>query len=563
MPTLDKLPDLFAGYDPESTYVSIPPVVANSLVGENIADGDKLTLRTFALQDFQNFSSIARGVMAKQAIRSGGVPAWTVDAFKDVFTKIPLVQGEDLVSFAVKKGVQVTMKALSDIAEDVSEALSAASSSLPMVGAVVQFGISLASTIRMIVAEERKAKSEGRPLPEFPELVYDEKEDNQQGRLLLAGGGEGDWTDVFMPTDVDPDFIVERIPAMPGTYGFSWRTKSVDGYGLLPGLNTQLRVFQSVDGKPAVTDGDRLPSGRKFAMMLWQAAMKPSVQMFQIDSHKLQDAWDGYFTALWKLGDRDFSDLGIPLDAGPISPAWRVRQSASYSAMYPCAGAKKAVQDGFIPNCIVGGKNEAGAKLKPPVFEPESIVAGFSRQMLAKKVKVTGLYSDIVNYVSLRHRERARSTLGTLVVAYVPSDAPLLKADPELAALHKEMRQLLLSDMDRYAVEIDLVPSKTADDKAWRAALDASTNPGVAATWKIQSIKGGGSGPKKKPGIPPAIVGTFVPPMPPPPPLGLPNGIGGHGTGLVHPTRTQGGGLLLVGAAAAAAGYLLLRKKSR
>lgn len=550
MPTLEEDPSLLAGYNASEGYVQLPELQPDTPLAELLAAGNRSARESFALADFKSFASVTQGMMATQAGRMKGVPSWVAKPFTKVFTEIPLVEGKNLISFAIEQGTEVAIEALNGSAEVVAEAVADAVSIVPIVGAVVKIGIKLGMRLASEIAAERAAKEH---VPEHRPLVYDYANDQLQGNVLAGIASSGDWTDAFMPQSSDPEFIALRLALSKSPRPRTgvrweipnWTIEKNGGWGLVPGIADQVGTYQSIDLFQARTDGDRMPSGSKFATVLWQAAMRPSVQMFLIDSHRIESAWEGYFHNLWKFSDRDFSDIGIDDEFSRIWLRARIRQSASYLALYDCA---KKTKFGTCPPD------------SEPVFKPESVIKAFPRDLLAKKLggsgKLTGLYSDITRYVCKVHRKAAARALQTLVVAYTPSDAPLLKADASLAKQHVDMRKLLLSHRDRYLVELDLVPRETDTDKAWYSKLQDSrilTESAInAINWDL-GFQAGGSGGKSK-GTPliAAIPAGLVLPDPDIPPVGLPEGTDSGAPGADSGTGwalAMGLGAALVGGA--------------
>lgn len=559
MPTLEEDQDLLKGYSANEGYVQLPELQADSTLGELLAAGNRGAREALALADFKSFASVTQGMMATQARRMHGVPSWVAEPFAKVFSEIPLVNGDSLINFVVKQGVETAAAVLSGSAEVVSNAITDAVTIVPIVGAIVKLGITFGTRIAAEIAAER---AEEKIVTKYRPLVYDFANDQLQGNVLSGVAASGDWTDAFMPQSSDPNFIALRLElperGRPRT-GVRWEVPGWDvgsggGWGLVPGISDQVGSYQSIDLFQARSDGDRMPSGPKFATVLWQAVMRPSVQMFLIDSHKVEAAWEGYFHNLWKFSDRNFSDIGVDDDFARVWLRARIRQSASYLKLYDC---EKETKFGTCP---------AGSE---PVFKPESVIKAFPRDLLAKKLggsgKLTGLYSDITKYVCKVHREAAARALQTLVVAYTPSDAPLLKADQELAKRHEDMRKLLLTHADRYKVELGLVPRTTDVDKAWFAKLQDSRILSEAAIDALNmdlGFQAGGSGGSKGRGEGAPLIAKIpvglVLPEPDIPPVGLPEGSDDKGT---PGTDSGAGWALAMGLGVALVGGVLVFTK--
>lgn len=513
---------IFAGFDPTSAYVSMPEQGATwGAAAQMFANGDAFASQLFAMADFRNFAWVSRSVLAKQGIIRG-VPKWIEQPFATFFGKTPLVNDAKALASGVLQGV----------VSEVNTALAGCSSAVPIIGAIIRLGMSMYQQIRTALQHE----------PGAPDVavVYDAGEDQGNAARLSDAASFEDWTQIFMPISTDPAWFAKNVAWSPGSAaaGVSWTTPARDGLGLLPGIGDQVGLYQMPWRQPgssrwydpaltpASTSGTFTPSGRKFSTVLWQAAMKPSIQMFLVDSHAVEDAWDGYFSTLWAFANSSDFHLGTGDRATLV---WAIRRAASYAKLV-------YTKDG-------------------PAFAQQSVIEAFTRQQLEAKLgALTWRYSDIVHYVCRIHRERARSALGTLVTAYVPPTAPLLRADPELAQLHQDMRKALLTNDARYDVELALVP-----DEAYRSALVQAR--GHSPTGDL--VAGGGRKPPKQ-GTPPVVplVATWVggkPPKPEPSPLpGLPDGVG--------TPRTGGSSAVVVGGvvlAVLAGGALVYRRVTR
>jgi len=569
MPTLKDIPNLFAGYDLSGGYRSVPSLGSGETFSQLLALGNKPAAESFALENFRSFGSVARGAMAGQAIRAG-VPDWIVEPMSKAFDLIPkVVDGANMIVAsvdAVNKGLNLATK-LTGTVLAVSGAIAGAASAVPIVGAVVAIGVAIFTAVFAAVMAGKEPL--GRPVVdvEAEPIRFDMDADTATGTHLYNIAGSSDWTELFMPPSADPAFKILQLKGG----GARWTTPYQDGFGLLPGLADQGGDYQSVAFGQATSIGKFYPSMSKFSMMLWQMAMKKSLQMFVVNSVAIESAWEGYYNALWKTADQNFTSFKL----SSTTEQWlraRIRQSASYLRLYECSESPSASDQpptSFFAGCTHEFKNGKWIKrdvaLKP-VFRPESVIDAFPRAKLTKQIgELSGLYSDIVKYVCQVHRARAATALGTLLVAYVPSDAPLLVGDPALAKLHTEMRAALLKHPARYQVELDLIPGDTDSDKAFRSALKDSIIPGVAAQATDKLLVKG----KRKPGVPSDFVNLAAPGFNPPP--RLPRAPDAPGVGVPEyaspPSRGDGGAswffAVAGGAAAITVAALVARKLSK
>jgi hypothetical protein len=511
---------ILAGYDPLAPYISMPGASSWTAASQLLALGSKPAAQAFALENFRSFASVSRGAVASVAT-SVGVPDWLVDPMTTFFTQIPLVRDGKTLAEGLVAGITA----------QVDGALAECATAVPIVGAIVKIGLSI---WHLVAQQIQDGKPEGRA-PQSA-VLYNIDEDTAQGNLLRAFAQDPDWTVLFMPPSADPAFRLYDVGDVPGVGnrwgGMEWTpAKSEGGLGLIPGIAEQVGLYQLSKGRPGTdaqnyppivepitTSGVLLPSGRKFAAMLWQQCMKPSVSMFSIDTHKIQDAWRGWYENLWNLSNSPGIDQRI---------MWGIRKSASYARLDPCPG--------YAPKKNQIGNDAAWCKgVIDPTFAPVSTVGAFSVGKLQKKLGkgLSYRYSDIVDYVCAIHRDRAYAACRTLTVAYVAPDAPLLKADPVLKGYYDSMRELLLHHPARYRVELDLVPDEAYRSALWHSRILAE---GIGFGARAPASQAGKNG--KAPDLPPPP-GSKPPKDDPAPPQGLPDGLDqaagtGSGTGWV------------------------------
>jgi hypothetical protein len=438
VPRLTPTSDLLAGFDPNSPLIPMP--VRGSVWSQ--APTGPLAKQIFALQDYHSFANLTQHALSQIGFLSG-VPDWTSGAFKKFFELAPTVQnGEQLA-----KGVISGTTAL------VQQALQQTATSVPIVGIIVQLGLFLWEVIEnalRTVDSDKQAPDQA--------IVYDLAGDLETANDLKSYSGQPDWTPLFLPPATEGWQLAE-ITWVPGggeRQGFKFYIPShaVEAYGLVPGISERVGTYQFPEkaigssrpwdfytGYGMSTTGELLPSSRKFSTLLWQTAMKSSVQMFQINSHATQDAWDAYYDSLWEYSGLDFSKKYNDEAARTIK--WAIRRACTYTR-------------------IVATPNG-------PMITKESTIAAFPTATLEAGLTtpLTSRYNDITRYVSKVHRDRAKKALNTLVCAYVPPNAPLLRADSTLADLHEERRKQLLTHQARYDVELDLIP-----DQTYRNAMD-------------------------------------------------------------------------------------------
>lgn len=426
-----------------------------------MAAGRQYAMRALAEVDYSSWRSVVSGTMARTA-QQHGVPEWVVEPLRESFALLPEVIGSDLVNVVSDQVVA----ALKGTAVALAESIGQAATAVPIVGAIVNIGIQLGLLIRRAVLDGRDAgKSPERdPYQDMRPLEYSYEADSLQGSAMLALSSDRDLTPLFLPPSASPTWELARVQAEGG--GHRWWAVSEGDIGLLPGLSDQVGVYEwTLFGIRTI--GAVMPSGRKFATTLWQQIMKPGVSMFAVDSLAIEDAWSGYYASLWDLASRPFGATLTSSASDLARLRGQIYQSASMNRYYEC---REQWVSRNVPRTGNGGGVDCAGKL--PYFAAQSIVKGFSREKLLQRLpSLSGLYSDIVRYVCIVHRERAMAALDTLWTAYVPADSPLMLADTSFARRQIETRQLLLRHPARWRVELDLVPDGSAWDSQFRSAL--------------------------------------------------------------------------------------------
>lgn len=448
MPKIVPGVDLLAGFDPSSPLVPMPERGAVwSQAPELGGPGGALAKQLFALGNYKSFASCTQHALSQIGFLSG-VPEWAVDGFEEFFKLAPTVQnGEQLA-----KGV------IAGTAKLVQQALSQTATQVPIVGLIVQMGLYLWDIIDRAIAY-----TDVKERPPDQAIVYDLAADLEAANDLKFLSGQHDWTPMFAPPAEDA-WQISQVAWTPGGgaqgFKFNIREDHVEAFGLMPGIAERVGTYQFpfkavgftdkgarpwdyYTGYGMSTTGQLLPSSRKFAALLWQTAMKPSVQMFQIDSVSIEDGWDAYYDSLWQLSNGDFSAFS---DEKAELLRWGMRRACTYCRIVPTTSG--------------------------PVIKPESEIEKYSVPKLRAKIgDLSYRYSDIIRYSCKIHRERAAKALKTIICAYVPADAPLIRASAKLAEAREDMRRALLESNARWSVEPDLIP-----DAEYRSAIVQATS---------------------------------------------------------------------------------------
>lgn len=503
MPIVNPGSPLLAGFDPNSPFIPMPE--RGSVWDRTEGFASQAGKALFALQDFKSFASAAQHVVANNAILDG-VPSWALSGFTTLFDVIPKVNDGEQLAKGIVKGA----------AEIAQQSLASCSTSIPIIGLIVNMGLFMWEAISAAIKSARVER------PPKQAIVYDFAADLLRGGDVIELARSDDWTQLFMPPNTDGGWTIESITWTPngGKEGWQWRPAqpgSAGLGGLLPGIAEELGVYQvprraigfsgaNTNARPwdfytgtgMGTVGTFTPCGRKFAALLWQSIMKPSVAMFAIDNDRIRRAWVEYFDSMWEFAET--------LDR---QQQWSVKRACVYTKIDPTASGPKVTA--------------------------QSRIAKFpTAKMVGRLGNMNHRYSDIVRYVCDVHRERARAACDSLVAAYVSPNAPLLASNGHMKVAHTRGRIALLSSAYLNSIELDLVP-----DEPYRAAVVQARIDQPQRT------------PTPPPGNAPqpfAIVGVATVPNPPPPDQGAPidvNQDDGAGMAIL-----AGGVALLAGAIA-------------
>ncbi len=483
MPLLENDPDLLAGFQASSPLIPMP---LRGSVWSQAPNIGKAAKEAFVEGNYRAFVNVGQHALAQLGY-SVGVPDWAAAGFETFFK----LAEKPIEPSQIAKGV------VSGTVELVQGALQQASTAVPIVGLIIQLGLYLWDIIDTALKFTDTAER-----PPDQAIVYELAGDLEAANDIKSRVGHKDWTTLFMPPAED-GWRLSEIAWTPGggTEGFKFDIPNISHTGLFPGVAERLGTYQFplhdigstrpwnfATGFMLSTTGELLPSGRSFSALLWQSVMKPSVAMFQVDSHAMESAWEAYFESLWDFSQSDWN----------------------YGAQ-----TRETITGAIQRACTYCKIDFTQAK---PYWHlvRQSLLQEFSIPKLESKLDhLTLRYTDIVRYCGIIHRERARAALRTLVCAYVPPNAPLLQADPGLKAYHAQMRTRLLTHPARYDVELDLIP-----DAAYRKAVDDSTilNPQVGGgligtkitTGGPSGIDGGNDDDGPKPPGPQAPQGVVV-----------------------------------------------------
>lgn len=562
MPRIAPNDPLLAGFDP-NVPLSLPALFGPEWGG--VADFKKTA---FADANYRQWSQITGRVVGNLGMLRG-VPEWNLSGFSQFFAKMPLVKPSDVVSFAV-----------SGIAKVVQISLTEAATAIPILGWVVQIGVGIYEGIKLAIEYKKSQKTEPPP----GEAIEFSRDGNEVfAEQLIAEARGDDWTALFSPPSTSGKWSAKRVAWNPGGGGEGWAfgTRADLGWGLLPGLaecvgtldtadrytnyqfpdRTPAGLFASeYDIPPLSTTGALRPSSRQLAILLWQAVMKSgSVQAFNIDPYALVSRWTDYYLGLAEFAETLKTEKGVE-NAGFYEVSRGKNPKVPYN--------EAAIATTYLP---YSSQPDGSILFATPENVPNwqttaQIAAAPQGVSIAKLVSVIGAdltftYADLVKYVCKIHIERSMASLSTLVCAYVPEDAPLLRASGAHREKWIEMRARLLEHDAVMKVELDLIPDGTLEDRNYRAAVQGKqyTRSHTPEGIDLAAAGKGGKPPKKgKPGDAPTVDGAPAPTMPDSPGPGMPGRIGRPSAGV--------GGWLGVAAgvlAIGATGALVLRKKRR
>jgi hypothetical protein len=297
-----------------------------------------------------------------------------------------------------------------------------------------------------------------------PAYVYRKEADEQLVRRMMMRLGTGDWTEIFLPqVENVQGFSDNRIAwsgdqpqgrrIAPGMFA-SQLDDDLNGFGVVPGLPLLEVAYQFPFGiEPTQLGGGATiyPSAAQYGQVLWSMVMKAGPAMFTIDASRIIDAWGDWYTQLAALP----TATGTPGEKGatPVESA----RMAWYASRW---------WDADVDNL---GGHRFGK------YSPKTVPAKYAADR-----KISSLVAYIVGEL---WRARARAALATIVVAYVPDDAPALR-DSGLRAVHTANRKALLVHPARAVVELDMIPDagyRSAMAGAKMTAGSGFASPGSAA----------------------------------------------------------------------------------
>lgn len=562
MPIIRPDNELLAGFDPSSS-LSLPALFGPEW-GFDVASFKK---QAWAAANYDQWNQVTKTIVGNLGILHG-VPQWSVGGFRDFFALGGNVRPSDVLAMALGKAAQI-----------VSTALAQATTAVPILGWIVELGLAIYEGIKLALEYKRSA-----PRPPGEAIEFSRDGNEQLAGALINTAKEDDWTSLFLPPSTSGRWTMERVAWTPGGNGEGWAFGTPDegGWGLIPGLAQSVGTLTTADRytnyqfpdrspvslfgaefdmPPVSTTGTLRPTAQQVAMLLWQAVMKPSRAMFQIDPFKLVSQWADYYEGLGEFAETLKTEKGVknalskrlPSDMhgtivrgnNPKVPynAARLAMSYLWSTMN---------KDGEI--VFASPQTVANYDTSSPL--PSTVPAGLT---LDKIVDVNGdslsyTYADIVKYVCRIHYDRSFAALSTLVCAYVPPDAPMLKASSNHREEYETMRARLLNHRALLDVELDLIP-----DAEYRAEVSGRQHIARLQPEGI-GLKAPGAGKpiRTPPGSAPTVDGGPEPAMPDAPGPGLPPRPG--------KSPTAGGAWLGPAAgvlAVTAAGVLVLRKLGR
>lgn len=334
-----------------------------------------------------------------------------------------------------------------EVATDTIAAFSAAASALgafqsvPIVGFIVGFGLTVAEAVMAWREEATRVEIEGE------RWAYRKADDDfWTGELLQLNWG-GDWTGAFLPhngaaggiesfvTELEADGSAERRVYVP-----QGQVSGSGGLGVMPGTSENprgwsVRTNTNPKTRPVGVPWVAFKPGfQQAGMTQWQSILQNTRRCYLVDAVQVGAEWSAFWSHMqeWGWGTRYGKN--------------ERRRIRWFSMPYR------------VPADVLARVPEEYRVLLPEdPFNDEA--PGF----------VT-TYKSVVRYaVEDQLRRRQRKYLGTITCAYVSRDDPAFRRDQELRELLQERRQLLLSHEARFLVDLDHVP-----DDDYRSALTLS-----------------------------------------------------------------------------------------
>lgn len=552
MPRIVPGDPLLAGFDP-STPLALPGLFGPEW-GIDVADFKKAA---WADANYQQWSQVTKRVVSHIGLVQG-VPSWSVGGFGTFFEQASLVSPNALLSSAIGGAAKL-----------VSLALAEATTAIPILGWIVELGLALFEGIKFAIEFNKD-----RPQPPGEAIEFSRDGNEIMASNLISSAKESDWTTLFMPPSTSGRWTMERVTWTPGGNGEGWAFGTPDegGWGLIPGLAECVGTLTTVDRytnyqfpdrspvslfgaeydvPPTSTTGALRPSARQISVLLWQALMKPSVSMFQIDPFAIVSAWADYYMGLDAFAETLKTTKGVEnVTSGKyVARGNNPRVPYNIAKIATTYLSYRSTEDGGI----TFASPETVKK-----YDTSTQIAGAPKGVSLDKLtsvignSLTYTYADLVKYVARVHFDRSLAALETIVCAYVPPDAPLLRASPMHREKWLDMRKRLLDHKALGDVELDLIP-----DAEYRAEVRPRYLQMAGAGFKADGITDG-KPIRTPPGSAPTVDGGPQPDMPESPGPGLPQRPGKPSAGV--------GGWLgpAVGVlAVTAAGALVVRQLTR
>lgn len=560
MPIIKPGDPLLSGFDPNAPLV-MPPLFGPVWGGDGNVPGWAKT--SWAEANYQQWSRMTGSIVGTIGQRIG-VPSWNLSGFGTFFQKMPTVPASQLLSASLGLAAKI-----------VSDSLRDSTTAIPILGWIVQIGLQIYDAVNSAIQMNKKEEP-----PPGQALVFS-SDTNESIAMQLQGMARNmQFQEMFLPPSTSGEWFASAVAWTPGAgrQGWAFGTRDDMGRGLVPGLaqclgtlvqdneyiNYQFPEFSTNTGQgfgaefyipPTSTAGSLAPSSAQLSVLLWQQVMKPSVAMFHIDPYALASAWHDYYMGLAEFAETLKTEKGVE-NVKKRGSLRTVEFGKNPKLPYNMA----AIATTYLPYSSHEDGSVAFASPEYSNWDTSAQIAVAPQGVtIDKLVSVIGsdltyTYADLVKYVCKIHIERSMASLGTLVCAYVPEGAPLLKASGAHRQRWLEMRKRLLEHDAVMQVELDLIPdaeyrAEVSGKQYTRGLTPAGIGLGAAG-------KGGKPPVKVKPGDAPTVDGSGSPAMPDSPGPGLPSG-------RYRPPSSIGGyiGPALAVLAVGALGAIVLRKR--
>jgi hypothetical protein len=295
----------------------------------------------------------------------------------------------------------------------------------------------LATPIVITVPEVWYPTIQGYNVADLRSVTFNAQRDSEQANRVLEILRGRDWTEIWMPRTGVWSALALDYNRNERVDGWYFGPSVSDAIAAIPGQAQMGAAFYGragwVSGSsepeawdvPVRSSSDMTPSANQLAALAWARMAAPTGVCLNVDFGALEDAWTE-----WQAQGSAF------LDTPDLQP--------NANANVDLAADVEALRL-MVRGALGSSRADSGRLLRTELYPGADGRRG-SRANVASRVK------DAIS----AQRARAWEILGTAACAYVPDDAPGLRAG-RLRTRHRQMRERLLTSSSRHQVDLALV----------------------------------------------------------------------------------------------------------